>query len=104
MPETAPTFDLDALIAESEHRPFLFKFGGETFELPAQPSLRFIACVRDADRDPLGVAQALFTPEQWRTIEDMDVVLTVEHLGALIKAYFQHCREAQGESSASTAS
>ena len=95
-------FDLDALSRESTAEPFRFRFGGQTFELPATMDFRIVGALNDGRVDR--AFRRLFTTEQWDQLDNIDAVLDLNGIMELLKAYAAHSGAALGESQASTPS
>lgn len=100
VPHVENVFDLDAVLAEREPKaPFVFRFGADTFSLPASPDLRAIAAF-SAERLDEGF-RILFGAEQWERLQASETVLDGEAFSALFEAYTAHVGEDLGESKAS---
>lgn len=89
------TFDLDAVVTESEAKPFDFTFGGEGYVLPAQVDLLAAASLEggrlyDGFHRLLGDAQ-------WERLLASDAVFDQARLKALMEAYAAHVGLSLGE-------
>lgn len=96
-------FDLDAAVADSEEKPpFVFTFGGETYELPGEPNL--LAFTKLASDNPLEAYHALlaiFGEDQYRRLEANPKVFGDRALAKFMEAYGDHAGMAPGELPAS---
>ncbi len=100
VPQVENVFDLDAVLAEREPKsPFVFRFGADTFSLPASPDLRVIAAF-ESERVDDGF-RLLFGTEQWERLQASEKVLDADAFAALFAAYTAHIGEDLGESKAS---
>lgn len=101
--EDAHEFDLDALVAErAPRKPFTFRFGGESYTLPAVVDVRAAAALSDGDLTT-GLRYMLGA-EQWERLAATEVTFDIEALNALLTRYGDHVGASVGESSASTGS
>jgi len=96
------TFNLDAVVSESEALPFEFTFGGEDYVLPAQVDLLAAASLEGGKlyeglRRMLGDAQ-------WDRLVAAKSVMDDVKLKALMEAYAAHVGLSLGESEGSTVS
>jgi hypothetical protein len=97
----AEPFDLDALAAEADGEPFRFVFGGETYELPAEPDFRVGVALGRGDSVE---AMRLMFGEHWDRVLASKTRLTGSMAGKLLKAYMAHTGNNVGESKASSSS
>lgn len=81
-------FDLDALAREADGEPFVFTFGGDDYELPAQPDIRVAAVA--ANGQPLELLEQMLGAEQWGRLMESPAVFTPSLLSALLDAYAKH--------------
>lgn len=109
-PEDEPTddgaevFDLDAFEGDARDRkpPFLFRFGGEDYELPGNPS---ILAVMDIESGRLEAGlRKLLGPEQFARMVATDAVMDEPRLTALLVRWQRHLGLAPGNSKASPGS
>ena len=79
-------FDLDAVETLASDGPWVFKFGGETFEFPPDPEAQIISKVRVGDFD--GALHDLLGDEQYEAMGDLEgATMTVGKLSKLLEAY-----------------
>jgi hypothetical protein len=82
-------YDLDAVLAErAPKEPFTFRFGGELFELPAEPDVRALAAFAGGRLDE--AMKLLLGSDQHARMEAVDAVLDVGALTALLGKYGDH--------------
>lgn len=97
--------DLDAVAAEEAGDPFAFRFGGEAYELPANPDARALATLAAVNaQHPERVYEALVLllgPEQWERMKGSPVVFDNARMKALVEAYAAHLGTSLPESQAS---
>lgn len=97
--DDAIDFDLDAVLAESPRgTPFRFRFGGELYELPADPDLRALAAL-NAERLDEGF-RMLLGATQWERMRASDTSFGNEAFEKLLVRYQKHVGDL-GESPAS---
>lgn len=95
-------FDLDAVVAEREPiPPFVFRFGGEEYQLPGSPDAVAFALLAKEETSADGIAR-LLGPDQWSRIQASTAVLDGAAFRALIDAYVASAGLDPGESPAST--
>lgn len=93
-------FDLDAVLAEAAPtgKPFHWRFGGETFTLPAQPDFRAIAAMQGGD---VIVSLRLLLGHEWDRLVKVEAVFDERAFDKLVDAYLKFLRVSRGESEAS---
>lgn len=89
------SFDLDAVVTESEATPFDFTFGGEAYTLPAQVDLLAAASL-EGGKLYEGLRR-LLGDGQWDRLLASTAVLDNEKLKALMEAYAKHIGLSLGE-------
>lgn len=83
-------FDLSAAVKPRDRKdPFKFRFGGEEFTTSDPHELDVRALTR-ADEDPALVLALILGQEGWDRLEAVEEVFTLEHLQALVEAWFAH--------------
>jgi hypothetical protein len=89
-------YDLDAALAEREAKPaFEFRFGGELFELSAEPDVRALAAFSGGRLDD--ALRMLLGGEQWARMQAVEAVLDTGALKDLLEAYGKHAGIELGE-------
>lgn len=89
-------YDLDAALAEKEAKPpFTFRFGGELFELSAEPDVRALAAFSGGRLDD--ALRLLLGSAQWERMQEVDAVLDTGALKSLLEAYGEHAGIELGE-------
>jgi hypothetical protein len=92
-------FDLDALARETEGEPFTFTFGGDEYELPAQPDVRAITAASAGRVEEM--LERLLGADQWARLQASPALLTQEMFKGLLTAYGEHLGIDVGNLSAS---
>jgi hypothetical protein len=99
----APTFDLDAAIADADLTPFRFTFAGQEWELPHLGGLDawpMIAAAESGDTEAALAVMRLAFGDRW---EDFHAIpLPQVGLNALFERYVAHSGMAPGKPLAST--
>ncbi len=96
------TFNLDAVVTESDATEFPFTFGGEDYTLPAQVDLVAAAAMEGGKLyDGL---HKLLGEAQWGRMLESSAVMDNVKLKALMEAYAAHIGVSLGESAGSTGS
>jgi hypothetical protein len=80
-------FDVDALIAEAERRPFRWRWGGEVWTFPATMDISVVQLVDD--RKALEAVEKLMGPEQWARLVDMPEIIGAVDLKAVLDRYIE---------------
>lgn len=80
-------FDVDALIAEAERRPFRWRWGGEVWTFPATMDISVVQLVDD--RKALEAVEKLMGPEQWGRLVDMPEIIGAVDLKAVLDRYIE---------------
>lgn len=80
-------FDVDALMAERDDRPFRFRWAGETWQFPPRMDVRVVQAVDQGD--VLGALEMLLGPEQWQQLVDVPEVLDAVTLKVVIDRYVE---------------
>jgi hypothetical protein len=88
-------FDLDAVVSESEAKPFEFTFGGEGYTLPAQVDLLAAASL-EGGKLYEGLRR-LLGDDQWDRLLESKAVLDTPKLQALMEQYAKHVGLSLGE-------
>jgi hypothetical protein len=89
-------YDLDAALAEKVAKPeFTFRFGGEVFNLPAEPDVRALAAFSGGRLDD--ALRMLLGNAQWETMQAVEAVLDTDALKGLLDAYGEHAGIELGE-------
>lgn len=102
-PEGADIVDVDAIMAERvEKPPYVFRFGGEIYNLPPRADFRAIAAMSQGELDK--AMRLLMGQSQWERLQDAEAVFTDETLKVVMDGYQAHMGEDLGESKASTRS
>jgi len=95
-------FDLDAVVTPDELAPFPFKFGGEQFELAADPD---VATWEHLAKGNIQTALWLaLGQEQYEVLDELEAVLTSSKMEALLEAYAKHLGIEPGKSGGRSAS
>ncbi len=94
-------FDLDALETEAEQTPFVFRFGGQQFELPPSPDMMAFAAI--AEGQLYTGLKILLGDEQHRRMVEAKATFNAEKLAALMEQYAGHIGLTLGKSPASAA-
>jgi hypothetical protein len=89
------SFDLDAVVTESDATPFPFTFGGEDYTLPAQVDI-VAAAALEGGKLYEGLRK-LLGDSQWDRLLASEAVLDQEKLKALMEAYAKHVGLSLGE-------
>ncbi|MDH4158650.1 MAG: hypothetical protein OEV62_00150 [Actinomycetota bacterium] len=79
-------FDLDAVARDADGAAFEFTFGGQGWELPANPDMR---AVDELTRDPMAGLSRLLG-DQWADFEALPQVFGAREFAALLEAYQSH--------------
>lgn len=85
--DDADIFDVDALMAERDERPFRFRWAGELWEFPARMDIRVVQAVDQGD--VLGAVHMLLGDEQWQHLVDVPEVLDAVTLKAIVDRYVE---------------
>lgn len=80
-------FDVDALMAERDQRPFLFRWAGEVWSFPFSMDVRVVQAVNKGE--VLEAVEMLLGPEQWARLVDVPEILDVVTLKAIIDRYVE---------------
>lgn len=99
---TDDVFDLDAYVAEHRKDPYLFRYGGQDFELPHAADVDW-RVTEAADLGNVDAIRALFRrglgPEQWERFEALPQ--PAKPMGELFRRWQAHSGVKPGESQAS---
>lgn len=95
-------FDLDAAVAEriGDQTPFVFTWGGETYEMP--PEIDAFAMARIAEGDLLGGFRRLFGDAQYDRLEASGRTFGHRTVEVLLERYADHLGIDLGEAFASS--
>lgn len=94
--------DLDAVAAPEGREPFPFVFGGEQFELSADPD---VATWEHLAKGNIQTALLMaLGGEQYQKLDELDAVLTSARMEALLEAYSKHLGIEPGKSGGRSAS
>lgn len=85
--DDADVFDVDALMAERDQRPFRWRWAGDVWEFPPRMDLRVVQAVDQGDI--LGAVQMLLGDEQWTRLVDVPEILDAVTLKAVIDRYVE---------------
>lgn len=80
-------FDVDALIAERDQRPFRWRWAGEVWEFPAAMDIRVVQLVDD--RQTLEAIEMLMGPEQWARLVELPEIIDIVTLKAVVDRYIE---------------
>ncbi|WP_262702052.1 MULTISPECIES: hypothetical protein [Streptomyces] len=98
-------FNLDAVKAESELRPFRFHWDGRRFEMQHSEALDIWQLLDNAEQGEIGATLGVFQAALGEQYKDFRAKpLPQWKMKALFDAYRAHCGLAEGESAASSSS
>lgn len=83
--DDADVFDVDALIAEKDQRPFRWRFAGQVWEFPWALDFRVVELVDD--RKILAAVEMLMGEEQYARLVAVPEILGVAELTGIIDRY-----------------
>jgi hypothetical protein len=89
------SFDLDAIVTETDATPFDFTFGGEPYTLPAQVDI-VAAAALEGGKLYEGLHK-LLGEDQWDRLLKSEAVLDTPKLKALMEEYARHVGLSLGE-------
>lgn len=95
-------FDLDALEFEETTEPFVFRFGGQEFTVPAHYDPRIFR--RAEQGDLAGALLAMISGEQFDRLDKIDQPFDERHIEAIFAAWASHDVTTVGEAAASSSS
>lgn len=93
---TDEIFDANALIVESDRKPFRFQFGGETFELPPKVDMLAASRMRKGDLD--GALRKMLGEEQYERLDDLEEVFDEDVFEGVMDAWARHVGISPGKS------